>query len=185
VNKQATRSEPGADSAAEGDAGADATPKKRAPTAIDPSRVIDLGQVVGDPRQVVLENDRDPLEVLDDATNAYWQSLPSKYFPVGSRFELTNDASTFLFEVWVRGMFGSGSTGVRGMRFHHRVVWDEREEAMADPFVPTGRWEVRYDGRHYLWRVYRPNGVVIGNSFKDQNAAEGYRRQQEGNPRAR
>jgi len=178
MNKQATKSE----TEAAGDGAADA-PKKRAPAAIDPGRVKNLAQALGDPVQLVIEDDRDPLEVLGDMT--FWQALPAKYFPVGSRFELTNDAGTFLAEVWVRAMFGSASSGVRDIRFHHRFVWDEREDAVAEPFVPTGRWEVRYDGRHYLWRVYRPNGRVVEVSFKDQGSAEAYRRQQEGNPRAR
>jgi hypothetical protein len=177
LNKQTTKSD-----AAEDAAGAD-LPQKRKPAAIDPGRVKNLAQVLGDPVQLVIEDDRDPLEVLGDMT--YWQALPAKHFPVGSRFELTNDAGTFLADVWVRAVFGSASSGVRDIRFHHRFVWDDREDAVVNPFVPTGRWEVRYDGRHFLWRVYRPNGVVVGVSFKDQTSAEVYRRQNETSPRAR
>lgn len=152
---------------------------KRPPAAIAKDRVIDLAQVTGEPRQVVLENDRDPVEVLGDPR--YWQNLPSNVFPVGCRFELTNDAGTFLFECWVRATFGTLQTGVRDIRFHHRVVWDEREDAVVQEFAATGRWEARYDGRFYKWRVYSPNGVVARYSFNDETQAQNYRREQESN----
>jgi hypothetical protein len=177
VNKQATRpDEATAD-------GAEADFKKRAPVAIDLRRVRNLAHITGEPRQVVLENHLDPVEVLRDT--AYWVALPHNILPVGSKFELTNDAGSYLFEVWVRSMFATASTGVRDARFFHRVVWDERDGTIVQPFVPTGRWEVRFDGRHHQWRVYRPNGAVVGTSFNDENSARVYMRQQEGNPQTR
>src|ERR1700754_3302371 len=159
----------------------DPAPPRRPPAPIKGDRVINLFQATGEPQQVVLENDRDPVEVLGDVT--YWQGLPSHQFPVGCKFELTNDAGTFLYEVWIRRMFGSLSTGVRDINFHYRVVWDERADAVIQPIIATGRWEIRHDGRHFKWRVYSPSGAVTGPSFNDEGAATAYRAQQEGNPR--
>jgi hypothetical protein len=151
--------------------------------AMDPRRVRVLAEVVGEPRVVTLEDHLDPLEVL--ANEAHWVALPSSLFVVGARFELTNDSGTYLYQVWIRAMFGTKATGLRGVRFHPQVVWDERAEAVPAEALATGRWEVRYDGRFYLWRVYNPKGVVMGPSFNDETAATAYLRQQESNPRAR
>ena len=104
---------------------------------------------------------------------------------MGATLELTNDAGTYLFEIWVRKVFGTAATGLRGIQFHHRVVWDERADAPATEFQATVRWEVRYEGRFLLWRVYRPNGTMVDTPFGDEGAAVAFRRQQEGNPKPR
>lgn len=172
--KQAIRPEPGPDATED-------PPASTLVMAIPAARVVNLLNATGEPHQVVLENRLDPLEVIEDAR--YWQALPAKMFPMGARLELTNDAGSYLYEIWVRQVFGTNATGLRGIKFHHRVVWDERSERDAVEFEATGRWEVRFEGRHKLWRVYRPNGVQVETPFNDESSAVGYARQQEGNPR--
>jgi hypothetical protein len=142
---------------------------------INRARVISLLETTGDPRQVVLEDHLDPVEVLGN--EIYWKALPADWLPPGARIEVTNDAGTYLLEAWVRSSFGSASTGIRGIRFFHRIVWDERAEAAAAEIAATGNWDVRYDGRFHRWRVYRPNGLPIELSFNTEGAALTYMRE--------
>jgi hypothetical protein len=59
-------------------------------------RLINLSYATGEPRQVCIENDRDPDEVLQDAT--YWQTI-GPALSVGTKLELTNDCGSFLWEL--------------------------------------------------------------------------------------
>lgn len=156
--------------------------------ALNAQRIRNMAEMVGDPFQVVLEDHLDPLEVLREPK--YWTALNAKQFNVGSRFELTNDAGSFLYVVYVRRMHGTAATGIRDIAFHHRVEWDERSGFDGAPVggIPvggTGRWEVRYGGRFKLWRCYSPDGKEIDTAFNDETSAVAYARQREGNPKAR
>jgi hypothetical protein len=145
--------------------------------AIDKYRVLDLAQTTGEPRQVVLENHLDPIEVINNVD--YWRALPANMFPAGARLELTNDAGSYLFELWIRKVFGTAMTGIRGIQFHHRVVWDERDKALPlEEFVATGQWEARFEGNYLGWRVYRPNGIAVPSRFADETAARLHVREQ-------
>src|ERR1051326_3277344 len=93
---------------------------KKEPRAIKLDRVINLAHATGEPKQVVIENDIDPADVLADMR--YWQELGTRDFPVGAKFELTNDAGSFLWEVWIRAVHGNVNSGIRHIRFHHRPV---------------------------------------------------------------
>jgi hypothetical protein len=144
-------------------------------------QVINLAEATGWPKQVSIANDQDPLRVLQDAK--CWEDLMAREFPIGCKFEFTNHDGSFLWEVWVRMVQGFP---IRSIRFHHRVVWDERAEAVAVPVAATGSWEVRYDGRHYRWRVYSPKGLVQPHSWNSEAEANTERRTLEANtPRAR
>jgi hypothetical protein len=159
-----------------------ARPKEIRP--IPPARIVNVLQVCGEPHRVVLPDDLDPLEVLAD--ERYWGAMPPRLLPAGARIELSNDSGTFLFECWIRGVFGTASTGVRGIRFHHRVVWDERAAgAVAAEVKGTGRWEVRYGGEYYGWQVFAPNGTPMASRFNDEQAAINDMQQRERNPKPR
>jgi hypothetical protein len=164
--------------------GAGAKPEKMPAPPIDPSRLRNLAEVAGDAYQLVLPRGVDPHEVIANPA-VYLMRLPVEKLAVGGRLELTDDDDLFLIELRIRALHGSRAMGLRFARFHARVLYDERDSAVLQDVQSSGEWQVRYMGRHLLWRAVRPNGSVVDTAFNDEGACKAYVRQQQANPLAR
>jgi hypothetical protein len=149
------------------------------PKPIPEARIIPAAFVHGDLMHLTMPDDERIEEGEQDV--ARWANIGAR-LGMHQWIEIVNDAGSMWRLMRVARVFGSPSTGLRGLWLEDVVPPRFRDQAV-EPIIPTGDWYVRYGGAHRKWMVITPTGVVRRDGINTETEARNLCNQESRNPK--